>query len=507
MFGFVGGGLQSGSDFGNDAVADAQIDRLGAVLGAAHRTYVAQEQVGRLTHEEDFETGFWGFLITFEDMRNRSDIPSVSELTWHIKELLEGNFTGIRVGGEVSQPTRSANGHVYFTLKDDQAQIACVIWRSSAQRMPVELAHGQQVVVLGDVQVYAPSGRYQIIVKSVQQAGEGALQQAFERLKARLEAEGLFAAERKKPLPAFPRVIGVVTSESGAAFQDIRSTLERRYPLARVLLYHAAVQGVGAAAEIARGIGYFATSGQADVLIVGRGGGSLEDLWPFNEEIVARAIAACEIPVVSAVGHETDFSISDFVADVRAATPTQAAVLVAPDVTDLQLLLDTYEKRCERQVRALIGGGRDTIRQMLKTHALMAIRDRMRFSRERVGTLQQRMQAVLAGRTGRARDVVQLAGRTMLPSVRMLLMRRRDTVSGLERSLLPAVRMERQRKREAWQTLNFRLQQVNPTEPLERGFTRILQDGVWVRRREALRSEAPVTVQWRDGEAVVRAEE
>lgn len=497
----AGGGWQRGPDFGDNSVVDADVDRFGAGASATDRAYITDQQVGNLAHEQDFGSGNWWFFVTFEDMRNSQDIPSVSELTWQIKDLLEGNFSGVRVGGEVSQPSRSANGHVYFTLKDDQAQLACVIWRSAAQRMGGELAHGQQVVVSGDVQVYAPSGRYQLIVKTVQQAGEGALQQAFERLKARLEAEGLFAPERKKPLPAYPQVIGVVTSESGAAFQDIRSTLERRYPLAKVLLYHAAVQGVGAAAEIARGIAYFSQSGTIDVLIVGRGGGSLEDLWPFNEEVVARAIAACSVPVVSAVGHETDFSISDFVADVRAATPTQAAVLVSPDITDVRLLLDDYARRCDRSVRAMVSGGRDTIRRMLKTHALMAIRERMSFSQERVRVLEQRMRTVVTTRTGRARDVVVLAGRTMLPALRMGLMRRGDSVMRLERALLPAARTRRQSGREIWQSLYYRLQSVNPTEPLERGFTRILQDGVWVRRRETLRSNVAVTVQWSDGDA------
>jgi exodeoxyribonuclease VII large subunit len=499
------------------------------------------------------------------NMPSRNDIPTVSELTWKIKDLLEGSFSNITVGGEVSQPVLSRNGHLYFTLKDDGAQIACVAWKSTVQRLKSTLEHGQQINVKGDVQVYAPGGRYQIIVRSVEQAGAGALQQAFERLKTKLEAEGLFAADRKRPLPLFPAVIGVVTSQSGAAFQDIRSTLESRYPLAVVRLYHAAVQGVGAASEIARGIRWFAENG-ADVLIVGRGGGSLEDLWPFNEEVVARAIAASPMPVVSAVGHETDFSISDFVADVRAATPTQAAVLVSPDVRDLRLTLDEQESRLSRQMETRVTGGRELIRQLMRTHGLMAIRERMQVNHERInryndrmtGTLQsrlaQRREALASGartlqpgikryvksaadqvasqrksllpalrvRLSNARESLQPPSRALLPAMQMKLMRGTDRLSAVRRSLPPAGKAwltgEKDRLRvtvqnlkptiserwqaghDRWQNLDYRLRSVNPVEPLERGFTRILQDGKWIRSRTGLDEGAALTIQWKDGE-------
>ncbi|MCC5926757.1 MAG: exodeoxyribonuclease VII large subunit [Bacteroidetes bacterium] len=455
-------------------------------------------------------------------MRKPNEIPSVTELTWRIKDLLEGNFSGIAVAGEVSQPTLSRNGHLYFTLKDDGAQIACVIWKSTVQRMRGELQHGQQIHVRGDVAVYAPSGRYQIIVKGIEQAGEGALQAAFERLKAKLEAEGLFSAERKRPLPAFPKVIGVVTSQTGAAFQDIRSTLERRYPLARVLLYHAAVQGVGAAGEISKGIAWFSQDPPpADVLIVGRGGGSLEDLWPFNEEVVARALAACPVPVVSAVGHETDFSISDFVADVRAATPTQAAVLVSPDVQDLQFQLDGMSTAAERAVRRRIDSGNDTIRKMVKTHALLAIRDQMQLSHERIQRFQERLRSALRQQTTSSREIIDRGKRTLLPGLRLRLMQHREERNKLQRSLLPAqrlllntekerlslvsrsaeplVRSRFQRDYNRWQQLHYRLGAVNPTEPLERGFTRILQQEKWIRSRKDLDVSQPVTIEWKDG--------
>jgi exodeoxyribonuclease VII large subunit len=438
-------------------------------------------------------------MYTFEDMRKRNDIPTVTELTWHIKDLLEGEFSGITVSGEVSQPSRSANGHVYFTLKDAQAQIACVMWRSTAERLKLQLEQGQQVNVSGDVQLYAPHGRYQIIVKSVEQAGEGALQQAFERLKAKLESEGLFDPARKRDIPRFPQTIGIVTSENGAAFQDMRSTLEKRYPLAKVLLYHAAVQGVGAAAEIARGIGWFSQSKSADVLIIGRGGGSLEDLWPFNEEVVARAIASCAIPVISAVGHETDFSISDFVADVRAATPTQAAVLVAPDVQDLRMMVEDAARRCDRNARSVVSAGRETIRRMLKTHALLAIRDKMQLSRQNVAQSKQRMAHQLNLRLNRAKDAISAPSRTMRPSLQIRLMRGKEKVEALRTTLKPSVLAKKQVSVDQWQSLHYKLQALNPTEPLQRGFTRVIQNGKWVRSAKKLDQKETYSIEWNDG--------
>jgi len=273
------------------------------------------------------------------------DIPSVEELTEKIKNLLEQNFTDILVEGETSNVNQSRNGHYYFTLKDSNASLPCVIWRSTAQRLGINLTDGQQIVVGGDIQVYAPHGRYQMIVNLVQQAGIGKLQQAFEKLKAKLKEEGLFEDDHKQALPKFPESIGVVTSSTGAAFQDIRSTLEKRWPLAEIKLYHASVQGVNAAPEIVEGINYFSNHKNVDVIIIGRGGGSLEDLWPFNEESVARAVFHCEVPLISAVGHEVDFSISDFVADARAATPTQAAIVAAPDINEIRYMVEDYTKK------------------------------------------------------------------------------------------------------------------------------------------------------------------
>jgi exodeoxyribonuclease VII large subunit len=432
-------------------------------------------------------------------MKNRNVTPTVSELTWQIKDLLEGEFSGISVTGEVSQPTTSASGHMYFTLKDESAAISCVIWRSTVQRLKAVPAHGQQINVSGDVQLYPPSGRYQIVVKSVEQAGEGALQLAFERLKKKLELEGLFEESLKKALPKFPQKIGVVTSETGAAFQDIRSTLERRYPLTVVQLYHAAVQGLSAAAEISAGIEWFGRAADVDVLIVGRGGGSLEDLWPFNEEVVARAIVACPIPVISAVGHETDFSISDFVADTRAATPTQAAVMATPDVRDLKLAVSEMERRVETFVRGGLEVSREHIQKLLKTHALLVVKDKIRFSRDVIRRNRMQMDQRMKYQLGNLRQSVLSISKSTGPSLQIRIMNERKKLELTQRQIKELVKTRVDFGTDSWREVDFRLRKLDPTEPLSRGFTRILQQGKWVRRLVDFDAKSEHEIEWKDG--------
>ncbi len=259
---------------------------------------------------------------------SKTHILSVTQLTSQIKNILEGSFPDVWVEGEISNLSLPQSGHAYLTLKDEQSQIRAVLFRSSLRLLKFDLEHGMQVTCRGRVGVYEPRGEYQLILEYVEPKGVGALQLAFEQLKARLEKEGLFDPARKKQLPALPRRIGIVTSPSGAAIRDILRVIERRHPRIHILIYPVPVQGVEAAPAVAEAIRYFNREKNADVLIVGRGGGSLEDLWAFNEEVVARAIHASLIPVISAVGHETDFTIADFTADLRAPTPSAAAELV-----------------------------------------------------------------------------------------------------------------------------------------------------------------------------------
>ena len=275
---------------------------------------------------------------------------SVSELNRLAKNLLEDNLAGLWIAGEVSNLTRAASGHYYFSLKDSHAQVRCAMFKGTAQRFPT-LKEGDHIEVCGRIGIYEARGEFQITVSEVRLKGLGRLYEAYERLKAVLQAEGLFAAERKRPLPERPERIGVVTSLAAAALRDVVSTLKRRAPEIPVIVYPAAVQGADSAAQIARAVQTASERAECDVLIVCRGGGSIEDLWSFNEEPVARAIAACRIPVVSGVGHETDFTLADFAADVRAPTPTGAAELVSPNRAESLQSLRQAEGRLKEALR------------------------------------------------------------------------------------------------------------------------------------------------------------
>lgn len=282
-------------------------------------------------------------------------VLKVKELNRQVRELLERGFSSVVVEGEISNFKRyQPSGHLYFTLKDDEAQIRVVMWRSDALRIRFELNDGMKVFVKGRVSLYEQRGDYQLYAVSIYPAGEGALQLAFEQLKKKLEAEGLFAEEHKKPIPEFPERIGVVTSLEGAAVRDIINIISRRYPIVEIVIYPVKVQGEGAAEEIANAIKNFNILKNVDVLIIGRGGGSLEDLWAFNEEIVARAIYESEIPTISAVGHQVDFTIADFVADVRAATPSAAAEIVVPDKNEILSALMEIPERLNRLTSQLV---------------------------------------------------------------------------------------------------------------------------------------------------------
>src|SRR5256712_6792698 len=258
-------------------------------------------------------------------------ILTVTQLAALVREALEGGVGNVWVAGEISNLRPAPSGHVYFTLKDEQSQLGAVLFRSAAQVLAFRHADGMEVLVPARVGLYPRRGALQLYVGPMEPRGRAALQLAFEQLKARLGAEGLFAAGRKRPLPRFPRAVGIVTALGGAVIHDMRTVLRKRWPACRMVVRPVRVQGAGAGREVAEGIQDLNRLGGLDVLIVGRGGGSLEDLWAFNEEVTARAIAASAIPVVSAVGHEVDFTIADFVADARAPTPTAAAALVVPD--------------------------------------------------------------------------------------------------------------------------------------------------------------------------------
>jgi exodeoxyribonuclease VII large subunit len=273
--------------------------------------------------------------VEVEEEAKEPHVYTVSEITYSVRELLEDSYPDVWLTGEVSNFRNPESRHYYFSLKDDACQLKAVVF-GGKQKLGFQLEDGLEVICHGKISVYSARGEYQIIIDHLEPKGKGALQIAFEQLKKKLEAQGLFAKERKRPLPFLPRKIGVVTSPTGAAIRDIIHVLQRRFPTIEVLLSPVKVQGDGAASEIAQAIEEMNRRDDIDVLIVGRGGGSLEDLWAFNEEVVARAIFASRIPVISAVGHEIDFTIADFVADVRAPTPSAAAEIAVPRKSDLE---------------------------------------------------------------------------------------------------------------------------------------------------------------------------
>jgi len=311
-------------------------------------------------------------------------IYSVSELTAELKALLENTFTGVWVEGEISNFKHHTSGHMYFTLKDDRGQLRAVMFRGSNRGLQFRPEDGLAVIVFGNVTIYEPRGEYQVYVEYMEPKGLGALQLAFEQLKTRLEAEGLFDPARKRPIPLLPKKIGLVTSPSGAAIRDILQIIHRRFSNVQVLIFPVRVQGEGAAAEIVEGIESLNKRGDLDVLIVARGGGSIEDLWAFNEEVVARAIYVSQTPVISAVGHETDFTIADFVADVRAPTPSAAAELVISRKAELSQRVDDLFSRLVSHMRYRAERSGERLRSLERHLRLLSPLDRVKRQRERL---------------------------------------------------------------------------------------------------------------------------
>jgi exodeoxyribonuclease VII large subunit len=325
-------------------------------------------------------------------------IYSVTEITREIKRLFRDAFSSQWIEGELSGYKRHTSGHHYFTLKDAGAQLSCAMWRSAASRLSFRPEEGMKVQAWGLLDVYEPAGRYQLIVSQMRPAGVGELQKAFEELKKKLQQEGLFALERKRALPEYPEIVGLVTSETGAALQDMRQIAARRWPAAKLILRPVRVQGVGAADQIAAAIREFSAEATVDVIVAGRGGGSLEDLWAFNEEVVAHAIFDSAIPVVSAVGHEVDFTIADLVADLRAPTPSAAMELVLPDRHAVAATVLELHARLYRLIRDGIRVHRGELDRLASHWALREPVNAIRAAGQRADDLQSRLLAAY-GRT------------------------------------------------------------------------------------------------------------
>ena len=349
-------------------------------------------------------------------------VLTVSELTRKIRSLLEDGFPSVWVEGEVSDLRVPSSGHMYFTLKDANAQLAAVLFRNAAAGMHFKLKDGLRVLAFGDISVYEKSGQYQIVVRQLVPKGIGELQLAFERLKQQLAREGLFDAARKKPIPVLPQCIGLVTSPTGAAIRDFLKVIGRRFPNMHIIIHPVRVQGDGAAQEIANAIDQFNALRAAgvlapDVLVVTRGGGSLEDLWAFNEEVVARALARSKIPTISAVGHEIDFTIADFVADLRAPTPSAAAELVVKAKEEFGALLREHQKRLEKDLRLRIGEARQRLMQLATSYVFRQPAELTRQYQQQVDDLRHRLRqgtaSALDGQQARletAREKFKLLG-------------------------------------------------------------------------------------------------
>ncbi len=330
------------------------------------------------------------------------EILSVSELTQQIKNGLETLFPQVKIKGEISNFKRHGSGHIYLTLKDEGAQIPAVIWKTTANRLGITIKDGIDVIAEGRLEVYPPSGRYQLICTSITEAGQGALQQVFAELLQKLAKAGYFGAERKKEVPAIPETIGLITSPTGAVIEDMSNVLGRRFPSARVLLYPVRVQGSGAAEEVAAGIAFFNTTKnkrhRPEVIIIARGGGSLEDMQAFNGELVANAIYHSAIPIISAVGHETDLTIADMVADLRAGTPSIAAELAVPDTIQLLWNIDNCLSRQERVLKAKLEGTDRHVYSICNSYAFNRPPLQMQHFNDRLDSLVVQMSRTITSR-------------------------------------------------------------------------------------------------------------
>ncbi|MHB0988317.1 MAG: exodeoxyribonuclease VII large subunit [Bellilinea sp.] len=366
---------------------------------------------------------------------------TVTELSQYLRALMESDeiLRDVWVSGEISNLSRPASGHIYFTLKDPTSALRCVIWRTTAARLLVNLRNGQAIEAHGAISLYERDGQYQLYIDSLRMAGEGWLYQEFLRLKMRLEAEGLFDEARKRPVPAFPQRIGIVTSATGAALQDILNTLDHRFPLAEVLLSPAPVQGDDAPPKLVRALQRLEAAGP-DVILMARGGGSLEDLWAFNDERVVRAIVACPVPIITGIGHETDFTLADFAADLRAPTPTGAAVLATPDAVDLRAALGSDLLHLDSAMSALLTSSRRDSADMEMRLTRLSPQRKVQEDRQRLDELLERAaRGLTAGHRLRRARVDGLASRLQALSPLAVLQRGYAVVRGLDGRVLQSV--------------------------------------------------------------------
>ncbi len=392
-------------------------------------------------------------------------VYTVTELNGYVKSILDNNenLAHILVKGEISNFKNHYSGHLYMTIKDEGAQIKAVMFSSYASRLRFVPENGMTVIIFGSVSLYNKDGSYQFYITDMQPFGVGALNLAYEQLKEKLQKEGLFEQSRKKKIPEFPEKIGVLTAPDGAAVKDIFSVLKRRYPVAEIIFHPVAVQGASAAPEIAKGIKLFNELNGADVLIVGRGGGSLEDLWAFNEEITARAIAQSEIPVISAVGHETDYTISDFVADLRAPTPSAAAELCVPDITELKTDLYSKGRHLNLLIKGKFNQEREILQSYKKTINFLKPQNTILNSRQEIANLQEK-------------------------SITLILQRLNEEKSKLS-------------------LISGKLEALSPLAVLKRGYAIAYKDNIALKSINDIKVNDKISLKLQDGELLLNVEE
>lgn len=408
-----------------------------------------------------------------------SRILSIKDLTRYIKMKLEGDnlLQDVWVRGEISNFTHHSSGHMYFTLKDTDSRVKCIMFAAHNQRLPFLPKEGARVIARGNISVYERDGQYQFYVLQMQPDGIGSLYLAYEQLKKKLEAEGLFAEERKKPLPKHPKAIGVITSPTGAAIRDILTTLRRRHPSVPVLVFPVLVQGTQAAASIARAIRLMNEQAEADVLIVGRGGGSLEELWAFNEEVVARSIFASRIPVISAVGHETDFTIADFVADLRAATPTAAAELAVPHHLELKQQVFYLTQRLHKGLLAQLTLRRERLARLQKSPALREPRRFLQNPAQRLDRLSERLRFTMRERISRSQEKLLRTSRRLSafnPRQQTVYARRRTDAA--QRQLAHAMQALLREKRRDFLARVRHMDALSPLKVMQRGYSLVYDE-------------------------------
>jgi exodeoxyribonuclease VII large subunit len=410
-------------------------------------------------------------------------IYSVSEVTRMIKQELESAFPLLWVEGEISNFYRHQSGHLYFTLKDERSQLRSVMFRHMAQKVPFELEDGLQVVSRGQINVYEPRGEYQLMVEVVEPKGKGALQLAFEQLREKLKKEGLFDPKFKKKLPLLPKKVGIVTSPRGAAIVDILRTLERRFARLHILIYPVRVQGEGAAEEIVEGIDYLGSLEDIDAIIVGRGGGSIEDLWAFNEEKVARSIFSCPVPVISAVGHEIDFTIADFVADIRASTPSVAAEILIEKEQSFEERIKNLEKRMIHSQQYFLQEQRHHVFSLAQHRAFQNMKVKLLNLEQRVDDLETKAWNTI-------RDTQQKIAEDKAAAFLM-----EEKMRGTLRGMLQHFQAQ-------WERLSAQLHSLSPLNILKKGYALCWRDDgqLLIRKIEEVKKEAELTVSFYKGE-------